>query len=167
MSDVMQAPPEPRPNQCSWAPRGPDDMTRCANEGVGGVRLTLFASKTIQKRYGRKSMLSLILDMPICASCWSGVTIQTCTDQPLRAMLSRAAQRMNSGILVDFNESVFEPVAFDHPEYVLLRQTSEKQRKAADGRVSEERDASGVQPVPAAPQPEGAGEHGTRVTEGE
>jgi len=109
----------------------PDFAHGCPAEATGGYRVTLHAAPAIQKRWGRRSMLSLIVDLPVCADCFSKSTIFDITDQELRLRLGKTAQRMNSGILVDWKETVLEHVPFSDREYqILLRQT--KGRAASD-----------------------------------
>jgi hypothetical protein len=124
----------------------PDFTQNCPNEATGGYRLTLHAAPAVQKRWGKRSMLTLIVDLPVCPECFARSTVFDMTDVKLRAALNVEAQRHNKGILVDWKETELEHVAFSDPEYqILLSHTTG--RRAIDS-----------QPAPAGPQPEGAGD---------
>lgn len=124
----------------------PDFTQNCPNEATGGYRLTLHAAPAVQKRWGRNSLLSLIVDLPVCAECFAKSTAFDMTDAQLRAGLNKQAQQLNQGILVDWKETELEHVPFSDPEYqILLRHTTG--RRAIES-----------QPAPAGPQPEGVGD---------
>lgn len=123
-----------------------DTGEQCPNDAAGGLRVNLYATQTIQKRYGRRSMLSLIFDLPICLACLPKVTpANVMTDEQWRAF-SKAAQQRNSGILADRAQTEILLCPFEDPEYVHLRERIAKQA------------ANDSQPAPAGPQPEGAGD---------
>ncbi len=118
---------------------GPSDADKCGKPASGGLRVTLFATPTIQKRYGRKPLLSLVLDLPTCVDCHRLLTPwNTMTDEQWRAF-SRHAQQRNSGILADRSQTVIDLCPFEDPDYVALRRANQT-------------------PAQAAPQPEGAGD---------
>lgn len=103
----------------------PEYTERCPAMATGGIRLILFAADTIQKRYGRRAMLSLILDLPVCEACFKLMTpLQVITDglQPGQwGAIAKEAQRRNSGILPLRENSLIEHIPFDDAEYAALR----------------------------------------------
>lgn len=105
--------------------KAPDFTEQCLAFATGGVRLILFAADTIQKRYGRRPMLALILDLPLCDACFQLMTpLQVITDglQPGQwGAIAKEAQRRNSGILPVRENSLIELIPFADPEYVALR----------------------------------------------
>jgi hypothetical protein len=91
------------------------------------VRLKLYPALSIQKRYGKRDMLALIFDLPICATCFSQMTaIEVINNQPpeMWQSFSKICQQRNQGILPIKENSEIEHLPFDDPEYVLLRRTS-------------------------------------------
>jgi len=120
---------------------------QCPHQAARGLRVNLHATPAIQKRYGRRVMLSLIFDLPVCLACFPKITpANLMTDDQWRAF-SKVAQQRNSGILADRGQTEVVLCQFEDPEYVALRQQIERQRAANDS-----------QPGQAAPQPEGAGD---------
>lgn len=120
----------------------PDFTQNCPNQSAGGLRLTLRPHETVEKRWGTHSLLSFVMDLPVCATCFPKVQIMEITDERLRSALVRFAQQGNNGILVDWKRTVIEHLAFDHPDYVMLRKQMEKSAAANDSPTA-----------PAAPQP--------------
>jgi len=109
-----------------------DGEEQCPNQAAGGLRVNIYATPTIQKRYGRKVMLSLIFDLPVCLECMSRITpANVMTDDQWRAF-SKVAQQCNSGILADRAETEIVVCRFEEPEYVTLRQKIEKRAAAND-----------------------------------
>lgn len=126
--------------RCTWVPRWPDDETRCPNEAKGVIRLKLHAAPTIQKRYGKRVMLQMVMGFHVCPKCFPAVSVMKITDEKLRATLNRFAQQRNSGILVDWSQTELEHVPYDDPEYLLLVNSRKKDDAANDS-----------QPAPAGP----------------
>ncbi len=93
----------------------------CPNDAAGALKVTLRPAETIEKRWGVHSLLSLIIDLPVCASCLPKVRIMEITDQALRVQLSRTAQRLNNGVLPDWGRTVIEQCAYDDPKLLTLR----------------------------------------------
>jgi hypothetical protein len=116
---------------------------QCSNEAAGGLRLNMFPTLAVQKRYGKRVMLSLIMDLPICAACMPKVTPSNVMTEEQWRGFSRAAQQRNSGILADREQTEIVLCQFNEPEYVALRAHVAKQAKQS-------------QPAPAGPQ-QGAG----------
>jgi len=124
-----------------------DGEEQCPNQAAGGLRVNIYATPTIQKRYGRKVMLSLIFDLPTCLACIPKFTPDNLmTDNQWRAF-AKVAQQRNSGILADRAETEIVLCQFEDPEYVALRDQITKRAASNDS-----------QPAPAGPQPEGAGD---------
>lgn len=98
----------------------------CGEEATGGLRVVLLPAEAVEKRWGRSSLLTFVMDLPTCARCAALTSILDCTSQDLRISLGKMAQRINQGILVDWSRTRIEHVGFDHPEYILLRQAHEK-----------------------------------------
>lgn len=109
----------------------PDFTQPCPNEATGGLRITLKPSPTVSKRWGLHSMLTFVMDLPVCASCFPKVNITEITDQALRARLGKSAQQMNNGVLVDWSQTVIEHVTFDDPQLAGLRATMAKREQVA------------------------------------
>jgi hypothetical protein len=127
----------------------PKNTEQCPNDATGGMRLKLFAGEAIQRRYGKKLMLALILDLPVCAECFSKMSaleVIKNLDGRLWSALSKMAQRQNRGIVPIKESSEIEHLAFDDPEYVLLRKQMAKRAASNES-----------QPAPAGPLPEGVG----------
>lgn len=127
--------------------RRPAPDTNCPNLATGGFLATLRPAQAVQKRYGRSSLMTLVIDLPICAECFPKATILEITDPNLRTLLGREAQRINQGFLVDWSETVLQHLPFDDPAYVALRTQLAKKGEAAND----------SQPAPAGPQ-QGAGD---------
>jgi hypothetical protein len=117
----------------------------CPTPATGGLRVTLRPAETVEKRWGRKSLLTFVMDLPLCPSCFPKVSITEVIDPDLRQSLARTAQKMNNGVLVDWSRTLLEHVPFDDPYYIALR--GEMDKRAAE---------NASQPVPAGPQ-QGAG----------
>lgn len=121
--------------EACWRRLPPEFTQPCTNKATGGVKLKLFPHQSIQKRYGKKPMLELILDLPICSTCFPQMTpdevIQKGMAPEQWGAISKAAQRRCNGILPMREESVIEPVPFDDPQYLQLRAHIAKQRAAA------------------------------------
>jgi hypothetical protein len=98
---------------------------QCQSQATGGVRLKLFAHKRFQKRYGRRSMLELLLHLPVCAGCFAQMTPDQVIAEGLQAgqwgAASKEAQRRNAGILPIREESEIEHVPYADAEYTALR----------------------------------------------
>ncbi|TAK84321.1 MAG: hypothetical protein EPO20_14625 [Betaproteobacteria bacterium] len=121
-----------------------DGEEQCQNQAAGGLRINLYATQTIQRRYGRRVMLTLIMDLPVCLGCMSKITPNNLmTDEQWRAF-SRVAQQRNSGVLADRSQTEIVLCKFDDPEYQALRAQIAKQQTKS-------------QPGPAGPQ-QGAGD---------
>ncbi len=121
-----------------------DGEEQCQNQAAGGLRVNLYATQTIQRRYGRRVMLSLVFDLPVCLGCMSKITPSNLmTDEQWRAF-SRVAQQRNSGVLADRSQTEIVLCKFDDPEYQALRAQIAKQQTKS-------------QPGPAGPQ-QGAGD---------
>lgn len=143
---VATTPPAAAVSERCWRRIAPTFAEQCPNDATGGVRLKLYPALSIQKRYGKRDMLALIFDLPICASCFSQMTaIEVINNQPpeMWQSFSKICQQRNQGILPIKENSEIEHLPFDDPEYVLLRRSSAEQRAAS-------------QSAPAGPQPEGA-----------
>ncbi len=124
-----------------------DGEEQCPHQAAGGLRVNLHATPAIQKRYGKRVMLSLIFDLPVCLACFPKLTpANLMSDDQWRAF-SRVAQQRNNGFLADRAQTEIVLCQFEDPEYVALRQQIERQRAANES-----------QPGQAAPQPEGAGD---------
>lgn len=119
---VEPAAPE---NQPCWRRLEPDFKEACPNNAAGGVRLKLFPAEAVSKRYGKRPLLKLTLDIPVCANCGAKITaaeVITNLEAGLWGQFSKEAQRRNKGFLPIKENSEVEFVPFDDPEYVLLRQ---------------------------------------------
>ncbi|HEX5128240.1 MAG TPA: hypothetical protein VFV90_00770 [Usitatibacter sp.] len=104
----------------------------CGKPAVAGLRVNLYATKAIQERYGRKVMLSLIFDLPVCEACFPSVTAaDLMNDEQWKAFAKVAAQR-NSGIIADRAQTEIVMCAFEDPEYVMLRKRIAATRAAND-----------------------------------
>lgn len=134
-----------------WRHFGPSFSEQCPNQATGGVQLLLYPHERFQKRYGRRPMLKLILDLPVCASCFAVMTPAEVIENGLQpghwGVASKEAQRRNAGVLPIKENSLIAHVAFADPEYTALREHLAKHHPEIS------------QPAPAGPQPEGAG-HG-------
>lgn len=99
---------------------------QCANNAAGGIRLKLYASPTLQKRYGRRPLVQLILHLPVCEACFALMTpaevIANGMEPGQWGAASKEAQRRNHGVLPIKDESLIEFVAWTNPEYVALRE---------------------------------------------
>lgn len=111
----------------------PDFTEACPSAATGGLRVILHAAPALQKRWGRRSLMTFIMDLPVCPSCFQKLNVMEVTDEQLRKTLGRTAQQMNSGILVDWSQTQVEHLPFEAPEYVALRRSMEKHRAANDG----------------------------------
>jgi hypothetical protein len=120
---------------------------QCPNQAVGGLRVNLHAAPAIQKRYGRRVMLSLIFDLPVCLACMSKLTPDNLMTEEQWRAFSKVAQQRNSGVLTDRAQTEIMLCQFEEPEYVALRQQIARRAAAND-----------LQPAPAGPQPEGDGD---------
>jgi len=131
-----------------WRRIAPDFKDPCPNNATGGITLVLFPHQHIQKRYGHRPMLRVILDLPVCAECFPKMTArQVIADGLLPGqwgVLSKAAQRRNNGILPVNEESAIEHISFSNPEYAALRAHIAKEREKANDEDS--------QPALAAPE---------------
>lgn len=107
--------------RCSWAPGGPEDMTRCPNDATGGVRFILRPAEAAGESHGIEQMLSFITDLPVCATCFPHATPIKCLGEQIRRSLGRMAQKQNKGIPVDWSRTLSEHVPFNQPEYIALR----------------------------------------------
>lgn len=139
-------------HQCSWAPGAPEVQERCERPATGGIRFILRPAEAAAARHGIQSMLSFIVDLPVCGLCWVQATPHKVLSDELRRALGRQAQALSGkNIPVDWSRTTVEHVPMDHPEYVALRK-------------SQERAENDSQPAPAGPQQEagdGAGTGGT------
>lgn len=105
---------------------------QCPNTAAGGLRVNIYATPTIQKRYGRKVMLSLIFDLPMCLTCMPKVTpANVMTDDQWRAFAKVAQQRCN-GVLADRAQTEIVVCKFEDPDYVALRAQIAKRSAAND-----------------------------------
>lgn len=111
----------------------PDFTKPCPNQAAGGLKITLKPSPTITKRWGLHSMLTFILDLTVCEACFPKVNILEVTDPHFRSRLGKAAQQMNNGVLVDWSQTVIEPVAFEDPQHVVLRREMAARAEANNG----------------------------------
>jgi hypothetical protein len=110
-----------------------DGEEQCPHQAAGGLRVNLHATPAIQKRYGKRVMLSLIFDLPVCLACFPKLTpANLMSDDQWRAF-SKVAQQRNSGILADRGQTEIVLCRFEDPEYVALRQQIERQRASNDG----------------------------------
>lgn len=139
-----------------WRRIPPAYTEQCEHNATGGIRLVCYAAEHLQKRYGRKPLLKLILDLPVCSSCFALMTpMQVIVDglQPGQwADISRTSQKRNHGVLPIKEQSTIEHVPFTDHEYAALRVHIAKEHPDAKRATPEV-----PQPAPAAPQPEGAG----------
>ena len=103
----------------------PDFVEACENPASGGVRLSLFAHERMQKRYGRRPLLSVLLDLPVCPECYSRMNAMQVIGDGLAngqwGAISKIAQQRNYGVLPIKENSTIEHVPFDDPEYLTLR----------------------------------------------
>lgn len=121
-----------------WVKQGEQ---QCPNQAAGGLRVNFYATPAVQKRYGKRVMLSLIMDLPVCLACMSKVTpANVVSDEQWRAF-SKVAQQRNSGVLADRSQTEIVLCHFDEPEYVTLRNQMAK------------KPTNEFQPAPAGPQP--------------
>ena len=123
-------PPAVAAERC-WRRIAPTFAEQCPNDATGGVRLKLYPALTIQKRYGKRDMLALIFDLPVCASCFGQMSaVEVINNQPpeMWRTFTKLVQQRNNGILPIKEQSEIEHLPFDDPEYVLLRRQSAKQR---------------------------------------
>jgi hypothetical protein len=104
----------------------------CPAEATGGLRVTLRPAETVEKRWGKKSLLTFVMDLPLCPSCFPKVSIMEITDPGLRQSLMRTAQQMNEGVLVDWSRTLLEHVPFDDPYYRTLRGEVDRRVAATD-----------------------------------
>lgn len=104
----------------------PDFTKQCENQATGGMRATLKPEPAVGKRWGMQSLLTFIIDLPVCASCFAKVNIFEVTDQAQRIALGRAAQQQNRGVLVAWDQTAIEHLPFEDPHYVLLRKQTRK-----------------------------------------
>lgn len=118
---------------------------QCQNQAAGGLRVNFYATPAVQKRYGKRVMLSLIMDLPVCLACMSKVTPANVVSEEQWRAFSKVAQQRNFGVLADRSQTEIVLCQFDEPDYVVLRNQVTKQRAANES-----------QPAPAGPQPEGA-----------
>lgn len=118
-----------------WRRIEPEYVKGCENDATGGVRLILFPAETLQKRYGRKSMLSLILDIPVCSSCFPKMTAHQVIADGLApgqwGQMSKIAQQLNKGWLPIKENSLIEHVPPEDPQYMALRAQIAKSAGAA------------------------------------
>ena len=126
------------PEPC-WRRLEPEYKDPCPNNATGGIRLTLYPHESIQKRYGKKPMLRLVLDLPVCSECFPKMTPAQVISDGLApgqwGEMSKIAQRKCNGILPAKDESVIEHVPFTDPEYMGLRAQIDKARgREAGGR---------------------------------
>jgi hypothetical protein len=142
-----EQPAAPAVSERCWRRIPPGFTEQCPNDATGGVRLKLYPALSIQKRYGKRDMLALIFDLPVCADLLLADDRDRGDQQPaaghVAARLHQGSrdQQRNHGILPIKEESVIEHIAFSDPEYELLRQTMLKRsarrptkRRKADGR---------------------------------
>lgn len=94
---------------------------QCEHQAAGGLRLNLYATPTIQKRYGRRVMLSLIFDLPVCSTCMPTLTLADLVNAEQWKAFSKVAQQRNAGVLVDRAQTEIVLCKWDEPEYVTLR----------------------------------------------
>lgn len=130
------------PERC-WRKVAPAFVEQCQNEATGGIRLKLFASQAIQKRYGKRSLLELVLDLPVCAQCFSKMKPHEVMSEEQWREFGKVAQRRNHGILAAREETELVHIPFSDQAYQALR----KQMAAAAS-----------QSAPAGPQQEGTGD---------
>jgi hypothetical protein len=108
---------------------------KCGKPASGGLRISMYGAPTVQKRYGRKSLLSLVMDLPTCCDCFPIITAFNVMSNEQWAEFSKICQQRNNGIVPARDQTVIELIAFDDKDYVALRHAQQ-------------------QPAPAAPQPE-------------
>lgn len=99
----------------------PDWVEPCTNDAVAGLRVNLYAKPAIQKRYGKKVLLSLIFDLPVCATCFPNASAFNVMNDEQWKAFSKVAQQRNNGILADREQTEIVRCEFDDPEYVALR----------------------------------------------
>ena len=108
-----------------WRRIAPGFEDSCQNNATGGITLVLFPHQHIQKRYGRRPMLRVILDLPVCAECFVKMTPLQVIQDGLQlggwGEMVKFAQRRCGGILPIKEESVIEHIPFSDPEYAALR----------------------------------------------
>jgi hypothetical protein len=126
-----------------WVKNGEE---QCPNQAAGGLRVNFYATPAVQKRYGKRVMLSLIMDLPVCLACMPKVTPANVVNEEQWRAFSKVAQQRNSGVLADRSQLEIVLCHFGEPEYVALRNQMAKQRAANES-----------QPAPEGPQQEGAG----------
>jgi hypothetical protein len=117
-----------------WRRIPPDFAEQCPHDATGGIRLKLFPALTIQKRYGKRDMLALILDLPVCADCFKLMTpIEVLSNLgPAQwQAFSKVAQQRNNGVLPIKEQSEIEHLPFEDREYTMLRLELAKKRAAA------------------------------------
>jgi hypothetical protein len=88
----------------------PDFKDNCPNVAAGGLRITLRPAEAIEKRWGMHSLLTFVMDVRVCTSCFPKVNAMEVTDQDLRRRLNRSAQQLNNGVLVDWSRCQIEHV---------------------------------------------------------
>lgn len=114
---------------------------KCGKPAIGGLKITLYPAPTVQQRYGRHAMLSMVMDLPTCEACLPHLNGLNLLSNEQWGEMSKIAQQRNKGILPMREQTVVELCPFDDPDYVNLRRAQ----------------ATKSQPAQAAPQPEGAG----------
>lgn len=98
----------------------PDFTEPCPNHATGGLRITLRPAEAVEKRWGLGSLLTFLMPVTLCPSCFPKVHIMEITDPELRARLGKTAQQGANGVLVDWKRTVIEQVPFDDPQYMAL-----------------------------------------------
>jgi hypothetical protein len=109
-----------------------DEGVQCNDQAAGGVRLNLYATPTVQKRYGRRVMLSLILDIPVCRGCLPKLLPAHVINGEQWKAFSKVAQQRNAGVLPDPEQSELVLCEWAEPDYVALRKQIAKHRAAAN-----------------------------------
>lgn len=131
-AEAAAAPQGPAHTEPCWRRLEPDFKEACPNQATGGIGITLYPHESIQKRYGKKPMLDLILHIPVCPSCFARMTPTEVLRDGLAegqwGDISKAAQRRCNGILPAKEETAIAHVPFSEPKYVMLRQHIAKQR---------------------------------------
>lgn len=128
-----------------WRRVEPDFAQACPNPATGALRITLRPAESVEKRFGLRSLMSLVMPVTLCSSCFPKVQFMEVTDEDLRKRLVKTAQQMNKGVLPDWSRTLIEHVPFGDPHYMALRAAMRPQA------------ANDSQPGPAGPQ-QGAGD---------
>jgi hypothetical protein len=119
-----------------WRRIAPAFTEQCPNDATGGIRMKLYPALAVQRRYGKRDLLALLLDLPVCPGCFAQMTpLEVLSNQPpeMWGAFSKMVQKRNHGILPIKEQSEIEHLPFDDPEYVLLRKSAAQQRAAKDG----------------------------------